>query len=65
MHNHTRLTTRRVKLLIAALAAEESSLIDNELWRDFYPSEKAAQEEINATYAWLYAQLDKRDKKVA
>ncbi len=65
MHNHTRLTTRRIELLIAALAAEECSLIDNELWRDVYPSEKAAKEEINATYAWLFAQLEKREKKAA
>ena len=41
------------------------SLINNELWRDIYPSEKAAQEEIKATFAWLYAQLNKRGKKVA
>lgn len=55
-----RLTERRIRLLIAALAAEESSLMDNELWRDVYPSEKAARKEIDATYEWLYKQLDKR-----
>lgn len=65
MHNHTRLTTRRIKLLIAALAAEEASLIDNELWRYNYPTEKVARAEIEATYEWLYAQLDKRENKVA
>lgn len=65
MHNNTRLTARRIKLLIAGLAAEEASLIDNELWRDYYPTEKAARAEINATFDWLYAQLEKREKKAA
>ena len=67
MHNqnNTRLTARRVKLLIAALAAEEASLIDNEMWKYEYRSEKACKEEIEATFRWLSAQLDKREKAVA
>lgn len=45
---------------MAALGAWQCSLIDDELWRDVYPSEKAARKEIDATYEWLYKQLDKR-----
>lgn len=67
MHNHksTRLTIRRIELLIAALTAEEASLIDDEAWRHSYPTEKAAQAEIDATRKWLYTQLLKRQNKVA
>lgn len=67
MHNHksTRLTTRRIELLISAIAAEEESLIEKELWVYLYPTEKAARAEIDATREWLYAQLRKRHNKAA
>jgi hypothetical protein len=54
------LTKKRLLLLLSALAAEETSLIDDEAWHDQYPSEKAALDEINATRAWIINQLNKR-----
>lgn len=54
------LTKKRLELLLAALAAEECSLIDDEGWQHSYPSEQAAQKEVDATRAWIINQLNKR-----
>lgn len=55
-----RLTSKRLLLLLSALAAEECSLIEDEAWKDRYPTEAAAQKEIDATRAWINNQLNKR-----
>ena len=54
------LTKKRLELLLAALAAEECSLIDDQFWQHSYPTEQAAQKEIDAARAWINKQLDKR-----
>ena len=55
-----RLTKKRLDLLQTAVAYYETMLIDNEMWRDDYNSERAAQSDVDGIRAWIEKQLNKR-----
>jgi hypothetical protein len=55
-----RLTRKRLDLLLTAVGYYELHLIDDEMWRDHYKSERAAQTDIDAVKAWCHNQLNKR-----
>ncbi len=55
-----RLTRKRLDLLLTALAYHETNLFDNQMWRDDYESQRAAQTDVDGTRAWINNQLNKR-----
>lgn len=47
-------------MILTAVAYYELNLIDDQMWRDHYKSERAAQADVDAVKAWCHKQLNKR-----
>lgn len=64
MEKTVRLTTKRLWLLVSAMAYYEAMLFEDtdDLWEQHFSSEKEAREETEAVAVWLSNQLRKRNK---